>query len=105
MANHQPIIVPLKIDSLVIKEEKGGKILCEIAVNGGILEVHENLITVLANSAEKSQDIDLERAERAKNRAEKHLQEAKDHQEVDKIKRAEVALARAVNRIHISKNS
>ncbi|MGX6961348.1 F0F1 ATP synthase subunit epsilon [Vagococcus xieshaowenii] len=103
MANHQPIIAPVKISSLIIKEVKGGDILSEIAVNGGILEVRDNIVSILANSAERAQDIDVERAERAKDRAEQDIQYAKEHQESDKMKRAEVALARAINRIHISK--
>ena len=103
MANHQPIIAPLTISSLLIKKEKGGEILSEIAVNGGIIEVRDNLVSILANSAECAEDIDVERAERAKERAEQRLEYAKEHHETDRMKRAEVALARAINRIHISK--
>lgn len=103
LAHHMPIIVPLAIDKLIIKEAVHGKVTCEIAINGGILECRDNLVTVLANSAETSETIDLDRALRAKERAEKRLQEAKNDHQVDRAKRAEVALARAVNRIHVSR--
>ena len=44
-----------------------------IAVNGGIIEVKDDLITIVADSAERERDIDVSRAERAKQRAERDL--------------------------------
>lgn len=103
MSNHLPLIVPLAIDSLVIKEERGGKIITTIAVNGGIMEVRDNQVSILADSAEQAGDIDLDRAMRAKERAERNLAKAKKEHHVDNMKRAEVALNRAINRIHVSR--
>ncbi len=45
-------------------------ILIGFAVNGGIIEVADNVITIVADSAERARDIDISRAERAKLRAE-----------------------------------
>ncbi|MGX6978703.1 F0F1 ATP synthase subunit epsilon [Vagococcus elongatus] len=103
MSNHLPLIVPLAIDSLVIKEERGGKIIMTIAVNGGIMEVRDNQVSILADSAEQAGEIDLDRAMRAKERAERNLEKAKKDHHIDNMKRAEVALNRAINRIHVSR--
>ncbi|MGX7058735.1 F0F1 ATP synthase subunit epsilon [Vagococcus humatus] len=100
MANHAPIIVPLVIDEVRIKLDDGTQEI--IAVSGGIMEVRDNVITVLVDSAEKAEDIDVPRAERAKQRAEKRIQEAKEQKNADKLRRAEVSLRRAINRINIS---
>ena len=45
-----------------------------VAVNGGFIEVRPDKVTILAQSAEKAEDIDVERAERAKERAAKLLE-------------------------------
>lgn len=103
LPNHLPIIVPLAINSLQIKEKMSGNVLCTIAVNGGFLEVRDNKVSVLAYSAEQSEEIDIERAQLAKTRAEKSLEEAKEEHDTDNLKRAEVALNRAINRIHVSR--
>ena len=75
-----------------------------IAVNGGILEVRDNVVTIIADSAERERDIDVPRAERAKRRAEELIAEAKAHDDVDELRRATVALHRAINRINVSKH-
>ena len=72
-----------------------------VAVNGGIIEVADNVITIVADSAERARDIDISRAERAKLRAEKAIEEAKDQHSVDMERRAKIALQRAINRINV----
>ena len=72
-----------------------------IAVNGGIIEVADNVITIVADSAERARDIDISRAERAKLRAEKASEEGKDQHSVDMERRAKIALQRAINRINV----
>ena len=73
-----------------------------IAVNGGIIEIRDSLVTIVADSAERNRDIDVSRAERAKIRAEKALEVAKAEKKSDEINRAEVALHRALNRLNVS---
>ena len=73
-----------------------------IAVNGGIIEIKDSLVTIVADSAERNRDIDVSRAERAKIRAEKALEVAKAEKKSDEINRAEVALHRALNRLNVS---
>ena len=47
-----------------------------IAVNGGVIEVANDVVTIVADSAERDRDIDISRAERAKLRAELEIEEA-----------------------------
>ncbi|EST90615.1 F0F1 ATP synthase subunit epsilon [Vagococcus lutrae] len=101
LPNHLPIIVPLEIDKFRVKRDDKNEDV--IAVNGGVMEVRDNQVSILANSAELPSEIDIERAERAKSRAEGHLQRAKETHNVDSQRRAEVALSRALNRINVSK--
>ena len=71
MANHAPIIVPLTIDEVRVKRTDSDTHVDWIAVNGGIMEVRDNVVTILADSAERERDIDIPRAQRAKQRAER----------------------------------
>ena len=69
-------------------------------MSGGFLEVRPDQVTILAQSAEKAEDIDVERALRAKERAEQRMKEQKV-EDID-FRRAELALQRAVNRLAVS---
>lgn len=97
LPGHIPMVAPLKIGAVRLK--KGGSTEI-VAVSGGFLEVRPDQVTILAQTAEKSEEIDLERALRAKERAEQRLQERK--QENVDFRRAELALQRAINRISIA---
>ena len=92
--NHAPIVTLVSIGQLKYrKDEKDEKVL---VVTDGVLEMHENKITVLVNAAERPEDICPERAERARERARKRLdQKSRD---VD-FARAEASLKRAMMRL------
>ncbi len=51
------------------------------------------MLTIIADTAERERDIDVSRAERAKQRAEARIQEAREKQDTDQLSRAEVAFA------------
>jgi F-type H+-transporting ATPase subunit epsilon len=72
-----------------------------VFVNGGFAEVMLNTVTVLAESAERRKDIDVERAKAAMKRAEERLAEATKREDID-FRRAQVALQRAITRMKIS---
>ncbi|MBC1922616.1 F0F1 ATP synthase subunit epsilon [Listeria grayi] len=91
---HVPLVAPLNIDIVRIKLEDSEE---WVAVNGGFMEVNGEEVNILADTAEREQDIDINRAKKAKERAEQELQLAKD-QKVDELM-AELALRRAINRI------
>lgn len=94
LPNHAPLISSLDIG--VIRFEQGGKVR-KLATSGGFVEVSDNLVTVLANTAEPSEKIDLERAMKAKERAEKRLDQRSEDTD---LRRAELALSRAIARIN-----
>ena len=76
----------------------------EIAVSGGFVEFSDNTLSVVASAAERKETIDVSRAERAKQRAEKRIEEAKNENNDIDLRRAEVSLRRAINRLNISKH-
>lgn len=99
--NHAPLISSFEIGKVQIKEQKGSQAVI-YSTSGGKVEVLNNKILLLAESFERVDEIDRERAEEAKKRAEKRLSE-KSNKEID-VARAEVALKRALNRLKIIKN-
>lgn len=99
MANHQPILSALKIDEVKVVDADGSEE--HVAVNAGFAEFSGNTLTIVAESAELATKIDLDRAQAAKQRAEGHISHANEVHDTNELARAEVALARAVNRIKI----
>lgn len=72
MPNHAPIIAVLDFGELKVRQ--GGEEKA-FAIGGGIIEVTEERVIVLADAAEQSNDIDLQRAEEARQRAQKIMTE------------------------------
>ena len=97
LPGHIPLVAPLTINAVRLKSEDNGEDL--VAVNGGFLEVRPDKVTILAQSAEVANDIDVERAERAKERAAQLLES--NNPEVD-VERAKLALSRAMNRLSVA---
>ncbi len=95
LANHIPLVTPLKIAAVTIKKDRAEEV---IAVNGGFIEVRKDKVVILAESAELPGDIDINRAESAKQRAEQRLSGKRDESD---YRRAELALQRAMNRISV----
>lgn len=104
LPNHTPIIVPLAISDLIVTRVTDDDSKNHIAVNGGIMEVRDNIVNIIANSAERAKDIDIDRAEIAKERAERKMQEARNIKNEKEFQRAQIALSKAINRIGVSKN-
>ncbi len=96
LANHSPFLSTIKTGTLSYKKDKKDHYLM---VSGGFTEVSNNRITFLVESAEFGQDIDVERAMLAKERAEKRLAEALQKSEKLNRARAEAALQRAMARL------
>jgi F-type H+-transporting ATPase subunit epsilon len=99
LANHAPFLSTIKIGTLTY--ENGNK-RESLMVSGGFCEVSDNKITFLVESAEKGSEIDVERALKAKERAEKRLAQAAQQTENFNRQRAEVALQRALARMKVS---
>ena len=93
LANHIPFLTLLTVGTIEIDVHGQHKIL---ATSGGYSEVLNNKMTILAESIEGSREIDVERAQRARDRALKRLHEK--HPDTD-MERARAALMRALNRL------
>ncbi|MCH4179206.1 MAG: F0F1 ATP synthase subunit epsilon [Megasphaera sp.] len=96
MPHHAPLIASLAIWPL--EYEVNGKRECITAAKG-FLEVNNNKITVITPAAERPADIDIDRANAAKGRAEKRLSDAGNT--ID-IERAQLALQRALCRLNVA---
>ena len=99
LANHAPFLSTIKVGTLRYKKD-GSEV--ELMISGGFCEVSNNKITFLVESAERGQEIDVERALRAKERAEKRLLQAREQQAKIDRTRAEAALQRALARLRIA---
>jgi F-type H+-transporting ATPase subunit epsilon len=97
LPNHAPLVSPLSVTVIRVKNEGQEE---QIAISGGFLEVRPSGVTILAETAELSSDIDVERAEAALARARRRI----DEHEGD-LARAELALRRAANRLKVAKRS
>ena len=97
MSRHLPLVAILEISHLNYKRD--GQVF-EYSIAGGIINVKDNSAQILAESFESKEEIDLQRAENSKQRAEDRL--ASKEPNID-IKRAEIALKKAINRISLVK--
>ena len=68
----------------------GGEL--RFAVHGGFVEVRDNRVIVVADAAESAEDIDVERAQRARDDAQRRLSAGDDRQAAADLRRAEVRL-------------
>jgi len=97
LPHHAPLITMLQAGELRVR--KGEEETC-IAVFGGFLEVRPDRVMVLADAAERTEEIDAARAEEAKRRAEQALANRKVSQ-ADKA-RAEAALRRSLVELKVA---
>lgn len=100
MPNHTPVLASLAIDEVRVKN--GEDQYDEIAIGGGFLEFSNNVLSIVASAAERKENIDTSRAERARDRAKERIEKAQNEHDVKELKRAEISLKRALNRIKIS---
>jgi F-type H+-transporting ATPase subunit epsilon len=94
LKNHAPLISVFEIGLVKIKAD--ANTTKYFATGGGTVEVLNNNVLVLADSLEAVEEIDIERARRARDRAEERLANKTDDTNLD---RARGALARAINRL------
>ncbi len=97
LAGHIPLLTSLQIGRLRFVEEDGNEV--QMAISGGFVEVGREQVAVLAETAERVEEIDVARAEAARQRAEERL--ARVQEERVDVARAQAALARAINRIRV----
>jgi F-type H+-transporting ATPase subunit epsilon len=97
LKNHAPLMSTIEIGIVTVKK---GEDVINFTTGSGTIEVLNNDVLILVESIENVNEIDVERAERAKKRAEERLAK-KEIEDID-VARAEIALKRAINRISAS---
>ncbi|MBU5594873.1 F0F1 ATP synthase subunit epsilon [Amphibacillus sp. MSJ-3] len=96
LPGHASLIAPLIISSARLKKDKESM---RVAIGGGFVEVDQDHVTLLAQSAETPAAIDVQRAQKAKERAQRRIKQKRD--QID-FQRAELALKRAINRLNVA---
>ncbi|MGB2991172.1 MAG: F0F1 ATP synthase subunit epsilon [Paenisporosarcina sp.] len=96
LPGHIPMVAPLQVGAIRLKKDGQTDI---VAVSGGFLEIRPDQVSILAQAAEVSSTIDVNRAKEAVKRAEERLNLSKKD-DVD-FTRAELSLKRAMNRINV----
>lgn len=99
LIGHTPFLTTLKTGIIRYTDAQGSERY--VFVNGGFAEALPDKVTVLAESAEKSSELDLERAKAALERAEKRLAEDRTREKID-FNRARASLERATVRIRLA---
>ncbi|KAA0244746.1 MAG: ATP synthase F1 subunit epsilon, partial [Chlorobiota bacterium] len=98
LKDHAPLISSFEVGVIKVKKNSADSFY---TTSGGTVEVNQNQILVLADSIEKISDIDVDRAEQARKRAEERLRKKMDA-DIDEA-RAKSALNRALNRLNAVK--
>ena len=99
LPGHSPLLTSIRMGRILAKV--GGKSR-RFAVSSGFVEIHPETILILAETAEPAEDIDIERARAAHERAGLRLEDPNPDTDVP---RAELALARALNRIKTAEDA
>ena len=97
LLGHAPLISTLEVGKMVLRIRSVNEIY---AIGGGIINVEKDKVTLILDSVERADEIDLERAKEAKKRAEDRLNISKEDDAID-VNRAKLALLKAINRIDI----
>jgi F-type H+-transporting ATPase subunit epsilon len=100
LSGHTPFMTSLKVGTLRYEDAGGTERF--VFVSGGFAEALPDRVTILADSAERRRDIDLDRAKAAMERAEERLGKTEDT-DVDFV-RARAALIRAISRIKLAES-
>jgi F-type H+-transporting ATPase subunit epsilon len=97
LKGHEPFVTPLQIGTIKIKIDGQFKLA---AISQGYMQVTKEKVVILVDTAEWPEEIDVDRAEKARERAEKRLQQKTA--DLD-ILRAEIALKKAAARLGVAK--
>lgn len=98
LANHMPLVSIIAPGEIKIKKDG---IEVYMAISGGFVQITKNKVTILADAAERAEEIDLERALKARERARVLLEE----KQLDKVSHAEAmaALQRSLIRTKVAR--
>jgi len=96
LPGHAPLISELKVGEITYRR---GREATHLAVSGGFVEVLPDQVTILAETAERAEEIDVARAQAAKEEAEKLLRGADPDTDINQ---ASIALQRALIRLQVA---
>ncbi len=99
LPGHIPFITTLDIGELVYRKGQNER---HLAVTWGYAEVQGDKVIVLAEAAERAEEIDATRAERARERAERRIRDWGEGDETIDFARAQAALQRALTRLQVA---
>lgn len=99
LPNHAPVLSTLKAGELRVKI---GSDVQEFAIGGGFIDIHNNRVIILADSAERADEIDMARAEAARMRAEEMLKNPPPNKE--DLVQIEAAFRRSQVRLRIAQH-
>ena len=94
LPNHENMVIAVTVGIGRMEAEEGK--WQEVALGGGFAEIVNNRVTLIVETAEKPEDIDLRRAEEQKERAEEQLRQK---QSIQEYYHSQASLARAMNRL------
>lgn len=97
LANHENTVIALGVGDARMEIEENQWV--EMALGEGFAEVVNNRVTVLVETAERPEEIDVRRAEEAKERAQEHLRQK---QSIQEYYMTQAALSRAMSRLKVS---
>jgi F-type H+-transporting ATPase subunit epsilon len=104
LPGHTPLLTSLQIGYLKVEQSVPGQEdrVVYFSISGGFAEVLPNGVKIFAETAEAAAEIDVKRAEEAKARATKRLQEGRKQWDVERTRRS---LARAKNRLEVAERA
>jgi F-type H+-transporting ATPase subunit epsilon len=100
LPHHTPLVTELGVGTLTYRAVSGSS--GALAVSGGFMEVGRERTAVLADAAERAEDIDVDRARRARDQARERLRSLGEQAEPGERAEAQAALERATNRLEVA---
>ena len=97
LPNHENMVIAVKIGMARMEIEEGNRV--EVALGRGFAEVVNNRVTLLVETAEHPEEIDIARAREAKERAEEQLRQK---QSIQEYHMNQLALSRAMARLRVT---
>ncbi len=98
LPGHAPLVSTLSVCKMTTRHQGRTNVY---AIGGGVININKEQVTLILDSVERSDEIDLVRAKEAKRRAEERLEQSKKDETID-VSRAKLALLKALNRIGLA---
>ncbi|HJA64888.1 ATP synthase F1 subunit epsilon [Lachnoclostridium sp. An169] len=99
LPNHENMIIAIAVGIARMEIEEGK--WQEVAVGTGFVEIVNNRVTLLVDTAERPEDIDVRRAEEQRERAEEQMRQK---QSIQEYYHTQASLARAMNRLKLAQD-